>query len=105
MAKSSNASNFHTVYQNVTTQHWHPSSERYAGGDHLMTAIDKGWKVEKCVLVRHWYAGMRSVVVYEFNLKRDSNTMMMPVIDNPYIGRFIEESDIELIVSDNAKIQ
>jgi hypothetical protein len=93
------------LYQGVTTQHWHPSSEQYAGGDHLLTALDKGWTIEKCVLVRHWYAGMRSVKVYEFNLKRGADTMMMPVIDNPYIGRFVEEEGVNLVVSDDAKIK
>jgi hypothetical protein len=105
MAKSSNVANFHIMYQDVTSQHWHSSSERYAGADHLLTALEKGWEVQKCVQVRHWYAGMRSVKLYEFHLQRGGDTMTMPVIDNPYVGRFIEEGDIELIVPDDAKIQ
>lgn len=105
MAKSSNVSNYHIMYQGVTTQHWHPKSAHYAGGDNLVTALDKGWEIDKCVLVRHWYAGMRSVKVYEFSLTRGDDTMIMPVIDNPYIGRFVDEEGIQLVISDDAKIQ
>lgn len=104
MAKSSNVSNFHVLYQDVTTQHWHPDSETYAGGDHLLTALEKGWTIEECVLVRHWYAGMRSVKLYEFKLQRGDTKMLMPVIDNPYIGRFIEEQGVNLIVNEDSQI-
>jgi hypothetical protein len=103
--KMPNVSNFHVQYQDVTTQYWHPDSERFAGGDNLMTAIKYGWEIDKCVLARHWYAGMRSVKVYEFTLKRDDATMMMPVIDNPFIGRFIDEEGVELIISEDATIR
>ena len=104
MPKSINPTNFHVQYQEMTTQHWHSESERFAGGDNLMTALEHGWEVDKCVLARHWYAGMRSVKVYEFKLRLGDQTMTMPVIDNPYIGRFIDEEGIELVVPEEARV-
>lgn len=83
------ARNFHIQYPNVSNQHWHVGSGRYAGGDHLMTAVVDGWEIEKCVQYVHTYNGARSVAVYEFTLTREGEVVKMPVISNPYIERFI----------------
>jgi len=99
--KNTNVSNYHVQYFDVTTQHWNPKSARFAGADNLLTAVDKGWEISQCVQVTHWYAGMRSVRIYEFYLKQGDETMMMPVIDNPYIERFVKEENIQLVVKDN----
>lgn len=97
MPKSTNVSNFHVQYMDVTSQYWHPKSELFAGGDNLITAVERGWIVEQCVLIHHWYAGMRSVKIYEFTLQRGEDSMIMPVISNPYVARFIKEEEIQLI--------
>lgn len=103
MPQNPDITNFHMQYLDVTSQHWNPDSAQFAGGDHLMTALDNGWQIENCRLVKHWYAGMRFVKIYEFNMvhQRSGDKMTMPVIDNPYIQRFIEEEHIELIDDDN----
>ena len=59
--------------------------------------LEKKWSIEKCALVTHWYAGMRSVRIYEFTLNKDGRTVVMPVLDNPYVERFIIEEGIDLI--------
>lgn len=102
--KLANVSNFHMQYSDLTSQHWHPTSARYAGGDNLMTAIEKDWDVEQCALVRHWYAGMRSVRIYEFTLIKNGKTMTMPVLDNPYVERFVIDEKINLIETEEAKV-
>ena len=61
------------------------------------SAVERGWLVEKCILIQHWYAGMRSVKIYEFTLQRGEDSMIMPVISNPYVARFIKEEEIQLI--------
>lgn len=99
--KNANISNYHVQYFDVTSQHWNPKSARFAGADNLLTAVDKGWVIEQCVQITHWYAGMRSVRIYEFHLKHDDETMMMPVIDNPYVERFIRDEGIQMVVKDN----
>ena len=93
--------NFHMQYLDITSQHWNPMSEKYAGGDHLMTAIANGWDVERCVAVKHWYAGMRYVGVYHFSLIRDDSRMEMPVIHNPYIERFVKQNRFEVVEEDS----
>jgi hypothetical protein len=91
-------------YSDLTSQHWHPNSETFAGGDNLITALEKGWSIQKCALVKHWYAGMRSVRIYEFTLNKEDRTVVMPVLDNPYVERFIVDEKIELIESEDATV-
>lgn len=100
MAKQSNISNYHVQYLDVQNQHWHAGSERYAGGDQLVTALDRGWTVARCAEAKHYYAGMRFVRIFNFKLHKEGQEMTMPVVDNPYVVRFIDEEEIELIRED-----
>ena len=85
---NSGSSDYHVDYVDVT-QHWHSKSQRYAGGDCLVTALDSGWDVREIWCETHWFAGMRSVTVYYFELERGQEKMTMPVIHTPYITHLI----------------
>lgn len=100
---ATNVTNFHVQYLDVTSQHWNPESESFAGGDHLMTALHNGWEVLRCVETRHWFAGMRSITIYRFDLKRDGETMSMPVLTNPYVSRLIHQLGMEIVEADDSK--
>lgn len=90
------SSDFHMDYMDVT-QHWHPQSQKYAGGDHLLTALYNDWQMDETIFrEEHWFAGMRHVVVYHFDLSRDDETMVMPVISTPLVTRIIRDSDIHV---------
>jgi hypothetical protein len=91
-----NMSNYHVQYGNLRTQHWDPDSEVFAGGDHLVTAIYRGWSVEECHEETHWYEGMRSVRVYHFYLVKDDERLHMPVIANPYVERFVHQQGLTI---------
>jgi hypothetical protein len=95
--------NFHIMYPGVTNQHWDPQSGRYAGGDHLLTALADGWQIEKCVQVTYNYAVGRGVAVYEFHLTRAETHMTMPVINNPSVERFLLTNDIAIQVKTQPK--
>ncbi|GAB5491087.1 MAG: hypothetical protein Phog2KO_13020 [Phototrophicaceae bacterium] len=103
MPKKIDVSNFHTQYSDLTSQHWHAQSEGFAGGDNLITALEKKWGIEKCALVTHWYAGMRGVRIYEFTLVKGDKTIIMPVLNNPYVDRFIIDEGI--IVAEEADVR
>lgn len=94
--------NYHVQYLDVTSQHWHPNSAQFAGGDHLLTAVNNGWEVSDCVIREIWYAGARCVFVYHFTLTRGNEMMRMPVIDNPYVTRFVEQSGVKVRREDNS---
>lgn len=95
-----NASNFHVQYLD-DIRHWCPESEPFTGGDALLTALLNGWEMSTQVRREtHWYAGMRFVNVYYFELNRDGEKRIMPVIDNPYIDKLMARSETELELVD-----
>jgi len=81
--------NHHAQYLDVT-HHWSPRSEKYAGGDCLLTAIQRGWEISETVEERKfWHGDARCVCVYEFTLRRDGEEVVMPVLENPYVTRLL----------------
>ena len=94
----------HIQHQDITSQHWSFSSERFAGGDNLLTALARGWEIEsKVILKRHWFAGMRCIEIFHFTIKRGAVIAEMAVIGNPYVYRFLADYPIELVEEDAAK--
>jgi hypothetical protein len=98
-----NLSNFHYGYSHLV-RHWHAGSEKYAGGDALFTALDNGWNVEETVVYEeHWNSGAQCVVVYQFRLRKGAESMVMPVITNPFVRRMIANIDAKLVNSGQKK--
>lgn len=88
-------------YQDITTQHWSFSSEKFAGGDNLLTALARGWKIENRVIRRrHWFAGARCIEIFHFTITRDATVAEMAVIGNPYVQRFLASRPLELVEED-----
>jgi hypothetical protein len=87
--------NYHIDYRDVT-RHWHADSEKYAGGDHLLTAIYDGWEIQAVYQEVCWHLGMRSTFVYHFVFEHRGAQMVMPVVDNPYVNRFIQAIPFEI---------
>jgi len=78
-------------------RHWHAGSEKYAGGASLATMIYLGWTMNEVVYrEEHGRAG-RFSTVYHVTLERDGETMHMPVIANPYVARFLNESPVHVV--------
>jgi len=71
-------------------RHWSDQSEKYAGGDSLLTALESGWELDETVYYEDfWYAGSRQVTIYHVELKRADQKIAMPVLSNPYIRRLL----------------
>ena len=99
-----NQVNFHVQYQDITSQHWSYSSERFAGGDHLLTALSRGWEIDENVkLTRHWFAGMRCIEVFNFTIQKGDVVAKMPVVGNPYVYRFVQNHNLTIIEDDTQK--
>lgn len=96
-----NLTNFHVQYMDVV-QHWHNESQEYAGADCLLTALQDGWDMHTVIKKEtRWYGGMRFNTVYYFELTRDGEQMVMPVIGNPFVDRIIEQPTLELLALDD----
>ena len=92
-------------YQGITSQHWSFSSERYAGGDNLLTAIARGWSIDrKVTLQRHWFAGMRCIEVFHFTIRRDDVEADMAVVGNPYVHRYLSTHAHDLVEIEDAAV-
>lgn len=97
MELEANIGNWHYAYMDMI-RHWHPESEPYTGGDALFTALENGWHLHQEVeYEEYWLAGVRSVLVYRFKLSREGETMVMPVIRNPYVNRVVREMPATLV--------
>jgi len=95
---ASNQQELQEFHQDITSQHWSYSSETYAGGDNLLTAIGRGWEIDRAVRQRqHWFAGMRCIDIFEFTIRRDNVVRTMHVLGNPYVRRYLATRSYELV--------
>ena len=80
-------------------QYWSPDSEDYAAASQLITAMRDGWllALPRVCARQIWHSGSRPSTIYEFTLMRGSQLMIMPVLSNPYIERYIVQHDIRII--------
>jgi hypothetical protein len=85
-------------------RHWHPQSEKYTGGDALLTAIDEGWMVEGVIFRQEfWLAGVRRVCVFHIDLRRGDETAKMLVMQNPYVTRMVHELGAQVVLINQRK--
>lgn len=79
-------------------RHWSPTSQSYAPADILFQYLRDGWLLEDKVLVQVIQCfSRRCVEVYYFRLTHDGEPVLMPIIANPVILRFIMERGLVTI--------
>ena len=80
-------------------QYWSSDSEDYAAASQLITVLRAGWNLAlpRVSARQIWHSGSRPTTIYEFTLMRGSQLMLMPVLGNPYIERYIVQHDITVI--------
>ena len=92
-----NTKNLHISYPEVT-RHWSPKSETYAGGDCVLTAIDRGWQFHDVVgFELYWLGGGRYNSVYHFRIRKGDVEFNMPVISTPFVERLISHGNFQLV--------
>lgn len=94
-----NQRNFTHEKYTESDQYWCPQSEEYAAASQLISALRAGWSLSlPRVLARQiWNSGSRPRTVYEFTLMRGSQLMIMPVLTNPFVERYLVRHDIRII--------
>jgi nuclear transport factor 2 (NTF2) superfamily protein len=94
---NSDANNFHIQYADIS-QHWDRGSEMYTGGDSLMTFVNRGWKPTRSLRRETvWFAGARFIRVYYFELQNETGEkLVMPVMGNPFVDRYVFETDFQM---------
>jgi hypothetical protein len=85
-------------------RHWSPVSEKYTGGDALLTALDDGWSVEGVIFRQEfWLAGVRRVCIYHIDLVRGDENAKMMVMQNPYVTRLMHEIGSQVVLMNQRK--
>ena len=80
------------------SRHWCPQSQRYAGGDALLTYLHNGWQMKDDVYYEeYWQGGARRVVIYYFALVNNGHWVTMGVIHNPFVERLMHEMALKVI--------
>lgn len=77
-------------------QYWCPDSEEYASASQLLSALREGWMLAlPGVSARQvWKGGSQPRIIYDFTLNRDEQLMVMPILSNPFIERFLFEQRV-----------
>ncbi len=80
-------------------QYWCPDSETYAAASQLLSALRDDWllALPRVRARQVWNSGSRARTLYEFTLVRGSQLMIMPVLSNPFIERYLIQNDIRVI--------
>ena len=83
-------------------QHWNPDSECYAAASQLISALRNGWQLAlpEARMRQVDSGGSRPRTVYDFTLALNAEVMIMPVLSNPFIERYIIQNGI-VIVADS----
>ena len=86
-------------------QYWCPDSEAFAAASQLITAMREGWilALPRVGVRQIWNSGSRPRTVYDFTLMRGSQLMIMPVLTNPWVERYLIEHNIRVIAEANAE--
>lgn len=78
--------------------HWCPRSQRYAGGDALLTYLHNGWDVhDEIYREEYWHGGSRRVLIYYFILVNNGACVTMRVLSNPVIERLLSELKVQTL--------
>lgn len=82
-----------------SVQYWSPDSEKYAAASHLISALRDGWllALPRVRARQIWNSGSRSRTLYDFTLVRGSQLMIMPVLTNPFVERYLIQNKICVI--------
>ena len=86
------------------SRHWCPRSQRFTGGDALLTYLDNGWEVyNEVTYEEYWQGGARRMFIYEFVLIKGGQHVRMRVIDNPFVERLMRDLQIRALPTAHAR--
>ena len=91
-----NHSNYTHEKYTEQNQYWCPDSEEYAAASQLLSAIRAGWMLAlpRVSARQIWKGGSQPRTIYDFTLIRDAQLMVMPVLSNPFIERYLIDNRI-----------
>lgn len=92
------------VHTSDLTRHWCPQSQRYAGGDALLTFLNNGWEIQDDIYYEeYWHGGARRVLIYYFVLARGAECVTMRVVSNPLVDRLLGKLPVRVLAAQSAR--
>ena len=92
------------VHTSDLTCHWCPQSQRYAGGDALLTYLNNGWEIQGNIYCEeYWHGGSRRILIYYFVLARQGECVTMRVLTNPLVDRLLDKLGLRVLAAQSAR--
>ncbi len=80
-------------------RHWSSSSQTYVPADVLLEYLDDGWDISSVVGREEcWHGGGRHITVYYFELTRNNQAVVMPVLGNPIVRRLVGQQQLQVVL-------
>jgi hypothetical protein len=80
-------------------RHWSSSSQTYVPADVLLEYLDDDWDISSVVGREEcWHGGGRHITVYYFELTRNHQAVVMPVLGNPIVRRLVDERQLRVVL-------
>lgn len=78
---------------------WSSSSQTYVPADVLLEYLADGWGISPVVSRKEfWRGGGRHISVYYFELTRNDQMVVMPVLSNPIVRRLISQQQFRIVL-------
>lgn len=85
-------------------RHWDDISERYTGGDALVTALDEGWAIRGVIFRQEfWLAGVRRITVFHVEIEREGERRKMQILQNPFVTKMLYGLDSQVVLINQRK--
>jgi hypothetical protein len=80
-------------------RHWSSSSQTYVPADVLLESLVDGWDISPVVGREEcWHGGGRHITVYYFELTRNQQAVVMPVLGNPIVRRLVDQRQLRVVL-------
>ena len=80
-------------------RHWSSSSQTYVPADILLDYLADGWDISSVVGQEEcWHGGGRHITVYYFELTRNHQAVVMPVLGNPIVRRLMDQQQLRVVL-------
>jgi hypothetical protein len=80
-------------------RHWSSSSQTYVPADVLLEYLADDWDISSVVGREEcWHGGGRHITVYYFELTRNQQAVVMPVLGNPVVRRLVDQRQLRVVL-------
>jgi len=76
-------------------RHWCSDSEYFTGADSLLTLVNRGWDIVSHEIDMSHHRKARQITIVVFELQKRGDSLILRVVNNPFVERLLAEEDQE----------